>query len=168
MRNLPSRDAIIEALKQTGLEPNTPNFFDQTLLAWEFIDAQISNGAKQGKLLPEKELFEGWAVLYISANAVWVALHLHGLTGLSRKPVFPDPKRLIRHPLAGSHINYARDIYHALDAYNSLYSRPRIDDLGFTGAEGAGRKNSDLAKAIAEHRSLMESRNTGTGGSENG
>lgn len=166
MNNLPSKQAIQDVIKQHSLDPSTPNFFEQVLIAWEFIHSQLCNGAQEGNLRPSKALVEAWAALYVSDDAVTAALHLHGIAGLNRKTVFPDPKRLERHALAGSHMNYTGQLHWALDEYFAGCGRPRLDGLGFAGVEGVGRKNADFAKAITEHRELLAPQHIQAGSTE--
>ena len=158
MNNLPVKEEILLAIKELGLTPSTPYFIDQVSLGYDFVDAQLCSGYKEGKFFPSDGQIERWAGFYINEDAVKTALYLHGISGLNRaKPTLPKIHRLSRHPRAGSHLNYRRRLIETINYDPEVFisARRDIDSLCFRGAEGRGFKRVDLIEGIKELRELI-------------
>ena len=170
MNSLPSESEINLAISELGFEVYLPHFIEQVLLAWDFVDAQLSSGYSGGKYFPNKHQVENWAGFYICADAVSVALHLHCIQGINRcRPTFPLVARLNRHEFSGVYERYTWPLVSAVVEYDefTISTCCTIDSLFYRGAEGGGFKRVDFLAALNEYAEFMaEKAESGSGGGD--
>jgi len=139
---------IKRAINESGINmklyPELELYPDQIKLNYEWIMAQLENGNRDGRRYNLcKHIIEQWAGYYISANALHVAAHIAGITGLAKKPILPNIARL-RYPGAGQHPNYSKDLYKSSTQYT------------YVGAEsGIGEAKLSLRDGLEQHRQYM-------------
>ena len=137
---------IDQAVTQLGMNPDPSQFPTaiQVMIAYEWLDAQLVNGNSDGPIGVSKTPIQAWAGYYIPDSAVEVAMHIAGISGLDKKPIFPSVHRL-RCPGVGEHLNYTED------SHNNPCSQDR-----YAGAEPCvdGTEMS-LPCALALHREHM-------------
>jgi hypothetical protein len=116
----------------------------QIRLSYEWIVAQLDNGNRNGSKSISINAIAEWSGCSISKGAVETAMHIAGITGLARKPIFPNVARL-RHAGAGQHQNYAMALHQNMYLRNE-YARaePGIDETGLS-----------LRDALEQHRVRM-------------
>lgn len=160
MKDIPSDKTILRTAVRCKLNHEDPNYLDQIKLAFDFIDAQLDSGDRNGPEIPLKHQIENWAGYYICHDAVLVALKLHGLRGLSKTPVFPRPERLYNHKVAGMHGYSGHLLVKKDDLCKYPYSELDPNWLGYRGVEklepNCGRRINDLKDAIEELKKVQK------------
>lgn len=117
---------------------------DLVRLSYEWIFAQLANGNRDGRNGLRKHTIEKWVGHYISSTDVEIAMHIAGITGLARKPIFPNVSRL-GYPAAGQQSNYADKLHRDTSAQDE-----------YVGAESdANGKEVSLPEAFKQHSEFM-------------